>query len=81
MSGSFADHVALEVALEDHDRHERLAALLGVAEVFKIADAKFLRLAEIATACGFTATDPSARVLTWSRARIATFRRAFPRAA
>lgn len=71
--GSLRDHDDLARALDDHDRKERIANLLGVAWAFKLADQAYLALIPPARACGYE-WDANETVLAFARRRVASYR-------
>lgn len=80
MRGSLADYNALALAIDDHDRKERVAAILATAWAYDLANEAYVALIPLARRCGYQWTF-SHTVLEWSRRRVATFQQMTGRAA
>lgn len=79
MTGSLADHLTLSDRLEQYDRAERIAALLGCEWSGKFADAAHDALTRQAIACGLDLKDGRQSIVDWARQRTATFNATFRR--
>lgn len=80
MSGSYSDYLALGALLDNYDRTERVAALLGTEWASKLADEAHDALTRQAILCGLPwLRDIS--IVDWSRQRSSTFNTVFRRAA